>query len=61
LIWIRIQGFDDQKFKKNTDEEKLSFFKTKFAIYLSLGLHNGRPNYRRSLQLSKETIQHFIK
>ncbi len=26
---------------------------------LSLGLHKGRPNYRRSLQLSKENIQHF--
>ncbi len=29
------------------------------AIYLLLGLHNGRPSYRRSLQPSKENIQHF--
>jgi hypothetical protein len=30
-----------------------------FAIYLSLGLHKGCPSYRRSLQPSKEKIQHF--
>ena len=29
------------------------------AIYLSLGLHKGSSSYRRSLQLSKENIQHF--
>jgi hypothetical protein len=27
------------------------------AIYLSLALHKGRPNYRRSVQPSKENIQ----
>jgi hypothetical protein len=27
--------------------------------YWSLGLHKGRPSYRRSLQPSKENIQHF--
>ncbi len=27
---------------------------------LSLGLHKGRPSYRRSLQPSKKNIQHFI-
>ncbi len=32
---------------------------SKIAIYLSLGLHKGRPCYRRSLQPSKENIQHF--
>ncbi len=26
---------------------------------VSLGLHKGRPSYRRSLQPSKENIQHF--
>jgi hypothetical protein len=31
----------------------------KIAIYLSLGLHKGGPSYRRSLQPSKENIQHF--
>ncbi len=36
-------------------------FWTKIAIYLSLGLHKERPSYRRSLQLSKENIQHFKK
>ncbi len=34
------------------------FFWSKIAIYLSLGLHKGRPSYRRSLQPSKN-IQHF--
>jgi hypothetical protein len=32
---------------------------SKIAIYLILGLHKGRPSYRRSLQPSKENIQHF--
>ncbi len=36
------------------------FFWSKTAIYLSLGLHKGRPCYRRSLQPSKENIQHFL-
>jgi hypothetical protein len=35
------------------------FFWSKLAIYLSLGLHKGRLSYRRSLQSSKENIQHF--
>jgi hypothetical protein len=35
---------------------------SKMAIYLSpLGLHKGCPSYRRSLQPSKEKIQHFKK
>ncbi len=32
---------------------------SKIAIYLSLGLHKGRPRYRRSLQPSKENIQYL--
>ncbi len=35
------------------------YFWSKTAIYLSLGLHQECPSYRRSLQLSKEAIQHF--
>ncbi len=35
------------------------FFWSKTAIYRSLGLHKVCPSYRRSLQLSKEAIQHF--
>ncbi len=42
-------GFDDQKFY---------IFWSKIAIYLSLCLHKGRKRYRRSLQPSKENIQH---
>jgi hypothetical protein len=37
------------------------FFGSKTTIYLSLGLHKGRPSYRRSLQLSKENIQQNMK
>jgi hypothetical protein len=57
---IRIQGFNAQKFKKKmTAEIFFYFFISKTAIYLSLGLHKVCPSYRRSLQYSKEAIQHF--
>ncbi len=57
---IRIQGFNDQKLKKNNSWKKnLIFFWSKTEIYLSLGLHKVCPGYRRSLQLTKEAIQHF--
>ncbi len=47
---IRIQDFDDQKFKEITAGEKnIIFFGSKIAVYLSLGLNKGRPSYRRSL------------
>ncbi len=48
--------FYDQKFKKIYS---WNFFSSKTTIYLSLGLHEGRPSYKRRLQLSKENIQHF--
>jgi hypothetical protein len=56
--WIRIQGFDNQKFKKKKIQLKIIkffyiFFWSKIAIYLSLGLYKGRP----SIQPSKENIQ----
>ncbi len=35
------------------------YFLIKNCYNLSLGLHKGRQNYRRSLQLSKENTQHF--
>ncbi len=56
---IRIQAFDDQKLKKNYSGIKNNFFLIENYDYLSLGFHKGRPSYRRSLQLSKENIQHF--
>jgi hypothetical protein len=46
-----------KKIKKFTAEKKILGSKT--TIYLSIGLHKGRPSYRRSLQSSKENIQHF--
>ncbi len=57
---FRIQGFHDRKLKKNYSRNLFFiFFGSKTAIYLSLGLHKVCPSYRRSLQLSKEAIQHF--
>ncbi len=56
---IRIQGFNDQKLKKKYSWKNFLFFFDQTAIYLSLGLHKVCPGYRRSLQLTKEAIQHF--
>ncbi len=53
---IHIRDFDDQKLEKITAEEKFIFFWSKIAIYLSLSLHKGPPNYRKSLQPSKKNI-----
>ncbi len=64
LCWIRIriQGFDDQKLIKNLQMKKcIIIFLSKIAIYLSLGLHKGRPSYRKILQPSKKNIHHFKK
>ncbi len=53
-------GFDDLKLTKNLQLEiQFLFSWSKIAIYLSLGLHKGRPSYMRSLQPSKENTQHF--
>jgi hypothetical protein len=56
---IRIQGLMKKNFTKFKAENFYIFFWSKIAIYLSIGLHKGRPSYRRSLQSSKENIQHF--
>ncbi len=42
-----------------TAEKKMIIFWSNIAIYLSLGLHKGRPNYSKSFQFWKENIQHF--
>jgi hypothetical protein len=34
-------------------------FGSRTTTYPSLGFYKGRPSYKRSLQLSKENIQHF--
>ncbi len=47
-----------KNWKKFTAEKKFNFFCIK-NYSLSLGLHKRRPSYKRSLQLSKENIQHF--
>jgi hypothetical protein len=39
----------------------ISFFLSKIAIHISLGVQKGRPSYRRSLQPSIENIQHIKK
>jgi hypothetical protein len=48
-----------QNWKKFTAGKFFKFVFNKVAIYLSLGLHKEHPSYRRSLQPSKENIQHF--
>jgi hypothetical protein len=45
--------------RKKFKAEKIDFFSSKIAIYLSLGLHKGLPSYRRSFKPSKENIQHM--
>jgi hypothetical protein len=50
----------NMKERKNTAEIFFCFKKIKIAIYFSPGLHQGRPNYRRRIQPSKENIQHFL-
>jgi hypothetical protein len=47
--------------KKFTAEKKIGRGGSKTTVYeyLSLGLHKGFPVYRRSLQPSKENIQHL--
>ncbi len=52
FLWPKIK-------KKFTAVNFFIFYGSKIAIYLSLGLHKGRTSYRRSIQLSKENIQHF--
>ncbi len=44
---------------KKLQQEKFRFYWSKVAIYLSLGLHKGRPSYRIIIYPSKESIQHF--
>ncbi len=49
-----------KNWKKITAENFFkNFFLSKTTIYLSLGLHKVCPSYRRSLQFTKEAIQHF--
>jgi hypothetical protein len=60
-IRIRIQGFDDQKLKKITAEKNLIFFWSKLAIYVPLGLHKGRPSYRRCIQSQRKRTSSISK
>ncbi len=59
--WIRIRIHHYQiKRIYNWKTNRIYFFSSsKFAFYLSVDLHKGRQSYRRSIQLSKENIQHF--
>jgi hypothetical protein len=45
--------------KKILQLKKLKFFDPKLQFTYPLGLHKGRLTNRRSLQPSKENIQHF--
>ncbi len=58
---IRIKGFDDQKLEKIYVQPKIVIYILLIKKYnwLINRLHKGRPGYRRSLQSSKENIQHI--
>ncbi len=45
-----------KNWEKFTAEKNVIFFGSQIAIYLSLGLHKGRPIFSRSLQPSKRTF-----
>ncbi len=54
-----VSGFWWQKLEKMYSLKKFNIFLFQILISLSQGLHKGQPSYRRSLQPSKENIQHF--
>ncbi len=54
---IQIQGFKDQNYKFTAGKKKIFLIKNYHLPIL--GLFKERPSYRRSLQPSKENIQHF--
>ncbi len=57
---IRSRALMTKNLKKNCSWKFFFyFFGSKATIYLSLGLNKERPSYWRSLQLSKEAIQHL--
>jgi hypothetical protein len=58
---IRSQGFDEQKLKKTEFFLCGIFFDQKLQFTYLLSHYKGRPSFRRSLQPSKENIQHFKK
>ncbi len=53
FCWPKLEKFSNWK-------KKYFFFLSKISIYLSLGLHKRRPSYKKSLQPSKDNIQHFL-
>jgi hypothetical protein len=50
-----------KNWRKKIQLNFLYLFWSNIPIYLFFGLHKGRLSYRRSLQPSKENIQHFKK
>jgi hypothetical protein len=61
IHFIRIQGFYDQKMEeKNLQLEKKILGGQKQQFYLSLGLHKGRPSYKRSLQFPARQNMKFL-
>jgi hypothetical protein len=56
------RAVDPESLNPNPDEKNIfRSFRSNITIFLSLCIHIGRPSYGRSLQLSKENIQHFKK
>jgi hypothetical protein len=56
---IQIWGFVDQKMQNFTAEKKSYFIDKNLQAYYPWASKNGRSSYRRSLQPSKENIQHL--
>jgi hypothetical protein len=57
---IRIQGFDDQKWKKNLQLKKILLGGSKTAIYLSLGLHKDVQKKPSALKREHSALQNMI-
>jgi hypothetical protein len=58
-IPIPIQVFGRPKIEKNLQLKKKFLSRSKTTIYLSLGLHKGRPSYRSSLHTSALKSEHL--
>ncbi len=59
LDWIPIQGYDEQKMKKIYNRKKKIFFWSKLLLTYPWALIKDAQATLRSLEPSKENIQHF--
>ncbi len=59
FIWSGSRNLGWIQIRFQSGSRVFFFFKNYGTIYLFLGLHKGRPSYRRSLQPSKENVQYL--